>query len=126
MVLIAPIIGAVVLLSGVSALPTRRSESKDTSSYEGSGSGSSYEGSGSYEGGSYSPPEENKCEGSGCDENKYETTSEYENKYTTEENKYTTEENKYTTTSTAEKYHETYGSGKPYWGGSEYQDCVNS
>jgi len=180
MVLIAPIIGAVVLLSGVSALPTRRSESKDTSSYEGSGSGSSYEGSGSYEGGSYSPPEENKCEGSGCDENKYETTSEYENKYTTEENKYTTEENKYTTeenkytteydnnkytteenkytteenkytteydnnkytteydnnkytteehkyttTSTAEKYHETYGSGKPYWGGSEYQDCVN-
>jgi plastocyanin len=138
MVLIAPIVGAVVVLSAslTSALPTRRSDSYNSNSCEGSGC----------EENKYEQP---KCEGSGCDENKYTppyednnkyTTTPYEenkyttpyeeNKYTTEENKYTTttpyEENKYTTTSTSEKYETTtYGSGKPYWGGSEYQDCVN-
>jgi plastocyanin len=142
MVLITPLVGAAVFLSGLAAaLPTNSydssnsnngydSSSNSNSNYDSSNSNSNYNsGSNSnYNSGSNSNynGNSNNYNGNNYDSSSTSTdestststTSSYNNNYN---NNYDSS----STTSSYDSYTTSYGSGSNYWGGSGYEDCVN-
>jgi len=150
MVLIAPLVGAAVFLSGfAAALPTSYGSSSSGSSY-----GSSDYGSSDSSGSGYSSDSSSSYGSSGSDSSGYDSSygssdSSYggSSNYNSGDSSYG--DNTYTSstmmmedsstmmmdtetidsTSTATGYNSyqtySYGSGSSYWGGSGYEDCVN-
>jgi len=150
MVLIAPLVGAAVFLSGLTAaLPTNSYDSSSNSygssndnsnsNYGSSNDNSNYgsSNSNSYGGSSDSNSNygnSNSYDSSSSNNNYESTSSSYDNSYDSTSSSYnnnydSTSTSTYESTSTTSAYNSyqtsNYGSGSSYWGGSGYEDCVN-
>jgi len=141
MVLIAPLVGAAVFLSGLAtALPTNSydSSSSSNSNYDSSNSNSNYN-SNSNSNSNYNSNSNSNYDSSNNYNNNYDssstssyeststsTTSSYNNNYNNNYDSSSTSTVESTSTTTSyNSYTTSYGSGSNYWGGSGYEDCVN-
>jgi len=122
MVLLAPLVGAAVFLSGfAAALPT--SYGSSGSVYDSSGdsssdsSSSSYGSDSSYGGDSSNYGSDSSYGGDSSDYNSGDSSTMMMDTETIDSTSTATGYNSYQTSS--------YGSGSSYWGGSGYSDCVN-
>lgn len=146
MVLIAPLVGAAVFLSGLTAaLPTNSYDSSSNSygssndnsnSNYGSSNSNSYGGS-SNDNSNYGSSNSNSYGGSSNDNSNYgnsnsydsSSSSSYESTSSTMDMNMDSSTMNMDSTSTTSAYNSyqtsNYGSGSSYWGGSGYEDCVN-